>query len=469
MDSANLYITDTYRVLKVSKGKIATIAGLSSPQGVAVDATGNVYVANPWTHRVYVLTPSGTSCSASITPASPQSPASGGNLAVGIQTGPSCSWTVEGLPNWITVFGDAFGAGPATVTLAVAANPDPPRSATILIGGQNVTVAQAGTVTILGQVTLPAGNPLPGVTVTLSSSKIPTTTDSGGNFSFSNLSSVGAYTVTPSLSGYAFVPPSQTFTNVNANPTANFVAWPLPRITGLGPGFGSLLQPAPNSFAAGEIVTIYGANLCADPASAAPTLPDRLAACIVQVDGAAIRLYYGSPVQINAVLPQTLALGAHQLVVQRYTDSTYKQLAAQSQPFSFTVDKVSMAFVERTEGKASLLLAQYLDGGYAGSARPLHPADYVLLYLTGLGRKLQTFAEGAAPRTTSNAAEPIQILVQGQPAQIFYAGVQPQYPGLDQITLRLPQYTLAAGDTTVKFQITAPSAGQTLNYTIDAR
>jgi uncharacterized protein (TIGR03437 family) len=338
-----------------------------------------------------------------------------------------------------------------------------------LIGGQNVTVAQAGTVTILGQVTLPAGNPLPGVTVTLSSSKIPTTTDSGGNFSFSNLSSAGAYTLTPSLSGYAFVPPSQTFTNVNANPTANFAAWPLPRITGLGPGFGSLLQPAPTSFAAAEIVTIYGANLCADPASAALTLPDRLAACIVQVDGAAVRLNYGSPVQINAVLPQTLALGAHQLVVQRYTDSTYKQLATQSQPFSFTVGKVSMAFVERTEGKASLLLAQYLDGGYAGTARPLHPADYVVLYLTGLGRKAQTFAEGAAPKTTSNATEPIQILVQGQPAQILYAGVQPQYPGFDQINLRLPNYTLPAGQSTVKFQITAPSAGQTLNYTIDAR
>jgi uncharacterized protein (TIGR03437 family) len=90
------------------------------------------------------------------------------------------------------------------------------------------------------------------------------------------------------------------------------------------------------------------------------------------------------------------------------------------------------------------------------------------LYLTGLGRKAQTFAEGAAPKTTSNAAEPIQILVQGQPAQILYAGVQPQYPGLDQITLRLPQYTLAAGETTAKFQIIAPSAGQTLRYEINS-
>ena len=464
--SGNLYITDAYRVLKLSKGKIATIAGLSAPQGVAVDAAGNVYVANPSSHRVYVLAPSGTSCSASVTPTSLQSAALGANLTIAIQTGSSCSWTVESLPGWIALSGNAFGTGPATVTLAVAANSDVPRSATILIGGQNVAVAQAGNMTILGQVTLPSGDPLPGVTVALSGSQTPATTDSGGNFSFSNLNSAGTYTVTPSLSGYSFVPPSQTFTNVSANPAANFVAWLQPRINGVGPGFGSLLQPPLSSFAAREIVSIYGVNLCSTPTNATPTLPDRLTACIVQVDGVNIRLYYGSPVQINAVLPQTLAVGVHQLVVQRYIDTTYKTLAAQSQPFSLTVVRASVAFVERTDGAVTLLLAQYADGGLAGSARPLHPGDSLTLYLTGLGRTAQTFAEGAAPKTASPAVETVQILVQGQPAQVTYAGVQPQYPGFDQINLKLPNYTLPASQSTVTFQITAPSTGQTLSYAI---
>src|SRR5271157_3448660 len=109
--------------------------------------------------------------------------------------------------------------------------------------------------TILGQVTLSSGNPLPGVTVTLSGSPTPATTDSGGNFSFENLNSAATYTVTPSLAGYGFVPPSLTFTNAIANPAANFVAWPLPQVGGFGPGFGSLVQPAPSSFAAREIVS----------------------------------------------------------------------------------------------------------------------------------------------------------------------------------------------------------------------
>lgn len=213
---------------------------------------------------------------------------------------------------------------------------------------------------------------------------------------------------------------------------------------------------------------MYGTDLCADPASAAPTLPDRISGCIVQVDGVNTRLYYGSASQINAVLPQTLALGAHQMVVQRYTDTGYKQLAAQSQAFPFTVDRVGMAFVERKDGAATIVVSQYADGGLAGSSRPVRPGDAIALYLTWLGRKAQTFAEGAAPKTTSAAVETVQILVQGQAAKLLYAGIQPQFPGLDQITLQLPGYTLPAGKKTVTVQITAPATGQTVFYEIDS-
>ena len=128
-----------------------------------------------------------------------------------------------------------------------------------------------------------------------------------------------------------------------------------------------------------------------------------------------------------------------------------------------------MAFVERTDGAVTVLLAQYADGGFAGSARPLHAGDAITLYLTGLGRVAQTFTEGAAPKVASSAVASIQINVQGQPAQVTYAGVQPQFPGFDQINLKLPNYTLTAGQSTVTFQIRAPATGQTLNYTIAAR
>jgi phosphopentomutase len=60
------------------------------------------------------------------------------------------------------------------------------------------------------------------VTVALSTGPT-TTTNSSGNYSFSNLPT-GTYTVTPSLGGYTFTPSSQTFTNITSNQTANFTA-----------------------------------------------------------------------------------------------------------------------------------------------------------------------------------------------------------------------------------------------------
>lgn len=74
-----------------------------------------------------------------------------------------------------------------------------------------------------GQVT-ENGVGLAGVTVTLSGSQSGLrTTDSNGNYSFTLIMN-GNYTVTPSILGFTFAPPSQTFNNLLANQTANFTA-----------------------------------------------------------------------------------------------------------------------------------------------------------------------------------------------------------------------------------------------------
>jgi uncharacterized protein (TIGR03437 family) len=472
--TGNLYVADNYRVMKVTKGKtsttISTIAGLENPQGIAVDAAGNVYVAQPAMHRVVELSPStGTTCAVSVTPSAPVALATGGSLIINIQTGAACSWAIENLPAWLNVPTSPFGTGPGSVTFSVTANNGAPRNATILAGGQSVVIAQAGTMTITGQVSSTSGTALQGVSLALSGGKsAATSSDSGGNFSFTGFTSSGTYTVTPSLAGYAFVPPSQTFSNVTSNPTANFTAWPLPQITGVGPVFGSALVPTPSGFAAAETIAIYGANLCSTAATATPTLPDRLAACIVQVDGVNLHVYYAGPAQVNAVLPQTLAQGTHQLVVQHYTDTSYKTMAAQSANFTLTVNPVSMAFAERNDSGTQILLAQFTDGSFAGPEKPLHAGNIVTLYLTGLGKTAQTFTEGAAPKAASTAVEPIQATVQGMPAQVLYDGVAPSYPGIDQINLQLPNYTLPAGTNSVTVQFIAPTANQTVTYQLSA-
>jgi uncharacterized protein (TIGR03437 family) len=162
LDSAgNLYIADYYAVSirKVSNGVIATVAGIGTngfsgdngpatsaqlnlPWGVAVGSAGNVYIADAGNNRIRILTPTGSSCAYSVSPASLQAPASGGTLAVSIQTAASCPWAISGLPGWITVSSASASTASATVTFLVSPNSGAPLSATVLVAGFPVTVIQ---------------------------------------------------------------------------------------------------------------------------------------------------------------------------------------------------------------------------------------------------------------------------------------------------------------------------------------
>jgi sugar lactone lactonase YvrE len=159
--TGNLYIADTAneRIRKVSNGVITTVAGngalgfggdggpatsayLNQPLGVTVDSSGNVYIADTYNDRVRILT-NGPFCSYSVVPASLQAPAAGGDLTVGIQTGDSCPWAVSELPSWITISGATSGTGSATVTLVLSPNSSAATaSATIFIAGVSVTITQ---------------------------------------------------------------------------------------------------------------------------------------------------------------------------------------------------------------------------------------------------------------------------------------------------------------------------------------
>jgi hypothetical protein len=122
----------------------ATKPQLNNQLGVAVDAAGNLYIAERSNDRIRVLIPSGASCSASVTPLALVPAASGGSLTVTIQTGSSCAWAIQSLPDWITFYGSAVSTGPGKVTLSVAANSGGPRAAIVSIAGVSVPVSQQG-------------------------------------------------------------------------------------------------------------------------------------------------------------------------------------------------------------------------------------------------------------------------------------------------------------------------------------
>ena len=458
-------------------GGPATSALLNMPMAVVTDSTGRAYIADSGNQRIRVLVPS-TGCPATINWSSFQAGASGGNLTGSIVIGASCSWSMVGLPEWITVSGPATGSGPATVTLVVAANAGPPRTVTFGVAGNNVTVTQAGaTYTVSGHVTL-GGQPLPGVFMGLgiqgAGLGYSAQTDASGYYSIAFPAAASVYTLGANLPGYSFLTEQSGVTTATAevlpfgNQTIDFTAWVNPAIGGLTAGFPSLLQPVPAAYAPGEIISIYGSSLCDAVQPASHPLPDALGGCTVWLGGTQLPLYYSSPGQINAVLPQNATVGGNSLWVQRYTDSSDSVAAAVSNNFSIQIAPVSMDFVEIADRGNTILAVQFQDGGFAGAARPVKPGDIVTLYLTGLGAKVQALANGVAPGVPVAAIQQPGILVESAPAQILYAGAQPDYPALDQIVLQLPQYALSAGKTTATFAISAPSVSQTDTYEVPA-
>jgi hypothetical protein len=74
-------------------------------------------------------------------------PVGGGTGQFQITTAAGCNWTITGLPAWISA-SPLSGSGAATVNFTVAANTGSPRSATVTVAGQNITITQAGTCTL---------------------------------------------------------------------------------------------------------------------------------------------------------------------------------------------------------------------------------------------------------------------------------------------------------------------------------
>lgn len=67
----------------------------------------------------------------------------GGNGSVGVTTAGGCTWTVEGVPSWITITSGNGGTGNGTVSYTISANTNSNnRSATLEIGGRNYTISQ---------------------------------------------------------------------------------------------------------------------------------------------------------------------------------------------------------------------------------------------------------------------------------------------------------------------------------------
>ena len=138
-------------------GTPAASAAFSLPRGIAVDASGNVFLAaGP---ELKALVPdSSSACRISVSTGSLDVPLAGGGFNVQVKASAYlCPYGVNAPVSWIKP-SVAGASGNGSLTLTVDANTGAARQATVTIGMASVTIRQAGTaLAIGGPATLSAG------------------------------------------------------------------------------------------------------------------------------------------------------------------------------------------------------------------------------------------------------------------------------------------------------------------------
>ena len=179
-----------------------------------------------------------------------------------------------------------------------------------------------------------------------------------------------------------------------------------------------------SAFAPGDIAAIAGNTLTSGSHFDAATqpLPVRLAGTHVEVNGIGAPLFSVGPDRLLVQLPTSLAPG---------------------QPASLTVSSVN-----RTSQPVALNIVPASPAILATVRSP----GALVVYLTGLGATLPAVAAGAASPfspLSQTVAEPT-VLVNGQPAPIFFSGLAPGLVGVYQINVYLPSDAPEKLDVTVR-------------------
>jgi uncharacterized protein (TIGR03437 family) len=364
--SGNLFIADTNdgRVRMVSPaGIISTIAGEGMndpadggpailanmrPNAVAVAASGKIYVADASTNTIRLLTPSSPACAFSVAPTFFTAPVSGGSVSVTVTTGDNCAWVIEDTPDWMTHSGTSTGTGSATVAFTVAANAGGFRSWMLALANTAVTVYQE----------------------------------------------------------------SNTFAIVQDYPAI---------VSG---AVNAASMEA--SIAPGGLATVFGSFPVPSPVAADQPLPTGIDGVSFQFSGGPLSpLLYLSLGQANVQVPWELAGAASATVTASHGSETTAAQAVNLQTFA-----------------PGIFADGILDTNYyrVGAGNPAAAGDWVSIFCTGLGPVTNTPATGApAPldRLSWTTTVPT-VTIGGVTATLNFYGLAPGYVGVYQVNAQVP-------------------------------
>jgi uncharacterized protein (TIGR03437 family) len=468
--SGNVYIADTQnaRVRKITGGTINTVAGsgtagfggdggaatsaqLNIPTGLAVDGAGNLYISDFSNNRVRKVTPGGVITTLA------------GN----------------GLAGYL---GDGGPATGAQVTTPVGLATDASGNVYIADTGNNaVRVVNSS-----GIISTVAGNGLAGYSgddgeavLAMVGSPTGVAVDASGNLYISDGSlrvrkvyssgfintiagdgargytgdgGVALFATMNGPAGIALASNGNLYIADSGNSAVRELL-----LGGFQIKIGAVANAASNlagPVSGGEIVVLYGtgmgpAGLVQYTPGSNGQVPTSLAGTTVYFGNYAAPLLYTSASQVSAIVPYEVSGSQVQVFVKYNGDlsATFPVSLATAAPSLFTAD---------SSGKGQAAAINIQNGGYAynNAAHPLNAGDYVELFLTGTGQTNPPSVDGQlTPDANELVAANVTVTIGGRTFTPVYAGGAPGIvAGLTQVDVQIPS-GLTAGAVSVSVQV----------------
>jgi len=472
--NGNLYISSGSRVRKVSPdGKIAAFAGgaasgyagdggaatsamLSEPHGLAVDSAGNVYIADSGNFRIRKVDRNGTVTTIA---GNGQTGDSGdGGPAASAQIGYVHALAFDGGGN--LYFSDPYNH--CVRKILTTGTVETVVGGAFGSAGDGEAAAQAQLNYPYGLVVDSKGSiyvaDLLNHRVRVMGSDGTVFTAAGtGVPGFSGDGEPGPYAALDMPAELALAPGGDIYIadlrNFRIRELLSPQVPPQPAVDGTpgalnGASFATPVAP-------GSLVSIFGRNLARGAESAGnPPLPASMGAATVTMDGAPVPLLYVSSSQINFQMPFA-APGPVSLAVQRdgIDSGSFSVVTAASAPGIFTLP----------DNQGAILNQDY---SVNDPSQPARLGTTVMIFATGAGAVAPPVPAGqAAPAIPlSGTPQNPTVTIGGVPAHVAFSGLAPGYAGLWQINAVIPGSAPTGDD--IPVQISLGSASNTVTMAI---
>jgi uncharacterized protein (TIGR03437 family) len=426
-------------------GGPATAAQLKFPAGVAVDGSGNLYIADEGSAVIRRVTAGGLittiAGNGTLTPSSGD-----GGPAIAAQLDPM-SIAVDGSGN--VYIGDAINDRVRMLTPQIVK----PASMTLVSGNsQSGTVGMNLAEPVVLKIADSTGAGVPGAVVTF-----PVSPENAATVSPSPAISLndGTVSITVTLGNN---PGSITITALsyglpNIAISLKAQASTAPSIASGGIVSAGLSNPRVQVLSPNAIVTVFGNNFA--PAGTAAQggvvngqIPTLVAGLCVEFGTVAAPIFSVYPNQINVQVP---AVAPGNVPVQVITDCNTPQAVA-SPPVSMPAQATAPEFFYFTQpmsGANPIAAINAVTGGYVGpkdlisgaTFTPAKSGDYLELFATGFGATNPAIAPGVVPSGLPAVTAPYSITFGGvtlKPSEILYVGLS-QFAGLYQVNIQVPE------------------------------